>query len=185
VSVLLLPTLPLVPVWLPVVLGVLLVVPAVFPGMELLLPVPEAPVVVCVAVTPWFSPTGAVFVELTLPASELPVTLPELLPAPLLPPAEAVPADPVELVEFAPVAAPEPEPVPEPPVCAVATPKQRSNAAVIPNVVRILKFPPTMAYFQIHEVARSGFLCDGPRLALDAIKSRAAGWGGSRRHHQT
>jgi len=50
VSALLLPTLPLVPVWLelPVALesGVLLVVPAVFPGIELLLPVPDAPVVV-------------------------------------------------------------------------------------------------------------------------------------------
>jgi hypothetical protein len=124
------------------------------------------------------------FVELTLPASELPVAPPVLLAAPLLPPAETVPLDPVELVELAPVAAPEPEPVPEPPVCAVATPKHRSNAAVIPNVVRILKFPPTMTYFQIHEVPRfQASCCDGRRVALDAIKSRAAGCAKPAHHH--
>ena len=52
---------PMLPVAL--VSGVVLVVPAVLPGIELLLPVPEAPVVVCVAVVPLLFPTGTFWSE--------------------------------------------------------------------------------------------------------------------------
>lgn len=170
------PVLPLVVVLVPVVSVVAGVVdcvpdvPAVFPVIELLLPVPDAPVVVCVAVTPWFSPTGAVLVEFTLPWSDV-LPLPTLDPEPLLYP-PALPEAPVELVELAPVAAPVPEPVPEP-LCALATPRQSSKAVVIPNV-RITRFLPHLACL-ISRSAASCLRCDGLPGPPDASKSRAAG----------
>jgi hypothetical protein len=156
------------PLTLPVVpAGVELVVPAVLPGIELLLPVPDAPVVVWVAVTPWFSPTGALFVELTLPVSVLPVTVPALLPEPLFDPVDAVPVEPVELVELAPLAAPEPDPVPD---CADATPKQSNRAAVIPNVLRMSFNPPTLSYEITKCRALTVHLMEWPRGKMPCIR---------------
>ncbi len=96
----------------------------VSPVIEVLLPVLEAPLLVCVAVVPPLFPTGALLMEPEVPWSEV------------LPVAPVVPVALVEPVELAPVPAPVPEVVPDPvpPVCALATPKQRNKAAVIPNV---------------------------------------------------